>query len=681
MRFSTAARLTGLILVASCLAPTDTANFTGPLSLSVVSGNDQSGAPGSELPTPLVVRVEDSRGRGVKDQIVNFRVVSGGGTTFAGVAITNRDGLAQERWTLGMSGVQRLEARAVDPTSGLPLTYGVFNATLIDAQAPNLLFGPEDFTVDFGQPVVLGAEANDTAFGNSNIATIDYNVDGGAFIQMPPYDGAYNQPQEFAIDTVYGLAVGHHIFCARARDVAGNTTADVCAAAQVVDQAVYVSPLGNNFFAGTREAPVRNIGVALNLANAFNRNRIIVAGGTYQEVVNLRSGISLYGGYDTLFVLDTTGVFISTITAGPGTPGFDGATVKALGVTNVTVDGFTIITTGASGPGASTYGAFITGSNGITFSHNRIAAANGADGLAGTSGAGGIPGVAGVFGGQGNGDGPEGLGGAGGSRFCANGSSTGGNGGRGGPPGENNGFTGVSGSGPGGGAGGFGGSSGGLSGGNPGGNGGDGTQAADGSSGAGGASFGSVNINGYQFANGGTGGLGGPGAGGGGGGGGGGQGGFAVIDGGGNGGGGGGSGGCGGTGGTGGTGGGASIGVFVYASSVTITSNSIAASLGGAGGTGGAGGAGGAGGQGGFGGATDIDEVGRGGNGGAGRSGGTGGGGGGGGGGPSIGILRVGGSLTQSSNIFTLGGGGAGGAGGSGANTGANGLSVDVRLM
>ena len=679
MRFSTAARLTGLILVASCLAPTDTANFTGPLSLSVVSGNNQSGAPGTELANPLVVRVEDSRGRGVRDQIVNFRVVSGGGTTFAGVAITNRDGLAQERWTLGMSGVQRLEARAVDPASGLPLTYGVFSATLIDGQAPNLLFGPENFNVDFGQPVVLGAEANDTAFGNSNIATIEYNVDGGAFIQMPPFDGAYNEPQEFGIDSVFGLAVGHHIFCARARDAAGNTTADVCAAAQVVDQAVYVSPLGNNFFAGTREAPVRSISVALNLANPFNRNRIIVAGGTYQEVVNLQSGISLYGGYDTLFVLDTTGVFISTITAGPGTPGFDGATVEANGVTNVTLDGFTITTTGASPTTLSSYGVFITGSNGIIFSHNRIVAANGAAGLAGVSGAGGLAGTNGINGQAGNGDGPEGLGGAGGSRFCANGSSsTGGNGGRGGPTGANNGFAGGSGSGPGGGAGGFGGSSGGLSGGSPGGDGGDGTVSPAGTSGAGGASFGTANVNGYQFANGGTGGPGGPGAGGGGGGGGGGQGGFAVIDGGGNGGGGGGSGGCGGTGGTGGSGGGASISVFAFASSVSIVSNTLAASLGGDGGAGGTGGAGGVGGTGGNGGSADIGEVGRGGNGGDGRVGGTGGSGGGGGGGPSIGIVRVGGSLTQSGNIFILGGGGNGGAGGT---PGANGLSVDVRLM
>ena len=102
-----------------------------PVALAVVSGDGQTGMPGAELASPLVARVEDSRGRGVPSQIVNFRVVQGGGTVFAGAAITNRDGIARERWTLGTSGPQRVEARAVDPETGAALTFAVFNATLL----------------------------------------------------------------------------------------------------------------------------------------------------------------------------------------------------------------------------------------------------------------------------------------------------------------------------------------------------------------------------------------------------------------------------------------------------------------------------------------------------------------------------------------------------------------------
>ena len=97
MRSSTFARISGLLLVASCLSPSEVRNPAGPLSLSVVSGDNQTAPPGTELPNPLVARVEDSHGHAVNDQVVNFRVVSGGGSVFAGVAISGRDGLVQER--------------------------------------------------------------------------------------------------------------------------------------------------------------------------------------------------------------------------------------------------------------------------------------------------------------------------------------------------------------------------------------------------------------------------------------------------------------------------------------------------------------------------------------------------------------------------------------------------------
>jgi len=97
----------------------------------VVAGDSQSGVVGSELPTPLVVRVLDSAGVPISDQLVNFVVTVGGGHVFAGASLTNADGLSQERWTLGTSVAdsQRVAARAVDNTTGQPLTYAEFRAT------------------------------------------------------------------------------------------------------------------------------------------------------------------------------------------------------------------------------------------------------------------------------------------------------------------------------------------------------------------------------------------------------------------------------------------------------------------------------------------------------------------------------------------------------------------------
>src|SRR5205823_11228476 len=64
----TAASLT----IASCQDPSAP---VGPLQLSIVSGNVQSGLPGAELAQPLVVLVQDSKGKKIGSQIVNFREI------------------------------------------------------------------------------------------------------------------------------------------------------------------------------------------------------------------------------------------------------------------------------------------------------------------------------------------------------------------------------------------------------------------------------------------------------------------------------------------------------------------------------------------------------------------------------------------------------------------------------
>jgi hypothetical protein len=116
-----------------------------PAAVLVVSGDLQTGTVGQELPQPLVVKVVDDAGRPVRDQLVNFRVTHGGGSVFAGSAITNREGIAQERWTLGTvaGDTQQVEARAVDPETGAAQVFATFRAigqsaggAVIEAIAP-----------------------------------------------------------------------------------------------------------------------------------------------------------------------------------------------------------------------------------------------------------------------------------------------------------------------------------------------------------------------------------------------------------------------------------------------------------------------------------------------------------------------------------------------------------------
>jgi hypothetical protein len=102
-----------------CLTIAACSDSSGPdlrqsLSLQVVSGDSQIDTVARTLPDPIIIRIEDTAGRAVRGQIVNFVVTAGGGSVFAGSAITNEQGQAQEIWTLGTAaGEQELEARAV----------------------------------------------------------------------------------------------------------------------------------------------------------------------------------------------------------------------------------------------------------------------------------------------------------------------------------------------------------------------------------------------------------------------------------------------------------------------------------------------------------------------------------------------------------------------------------------
>jgi alpha-tubulin suppressor-like RCC1 family protein len=129
-----AGTLAGLLALSlACSGDGPTAVVAGPpASLLITGGQDQSIIVGKELPTILEVKIVDAQQRPVKGQVVNFRVISGGGSVFAGVAITSDSGIAKERWTLGTVAAdsQRVEARAVDD-KGTALVFGVFRAVAL----------------------------------------------------------------------------------------------------------------------------------------------------------------------------------------------------------------------------------------------------------------------------------------------------------------------------------------------------------------------------------------------------------------------------------------------------------------------------------------------------------------------------------------------------------------------
>ena len=137
-------RLLGIVAMVSTtafacgeLTPTAPDVADAGMKLRIVSGEAQSGLVGTELPQPLVVQALTSAGVALAGQIVNFRVVEGGGSVFAGASITDANGYAREWWTLGpLAGRNRIEARAVHPTTGERLVFAEFTAEGVTTLPP-----------------------------------------------------------------------------------------------------------------------------------------------------------------------------------------------------------------------------------------------------------------------------------------------------------------------------------------------------------------------------------------------------------------------------------------------------------------------------------------------------------------------------------------------------------------
>jgi hypothetical protein len=430
--------------------------------------------------------------------------------------------------------------------------------------------------------------------------------------------------------------------------------------------AVYVAPTGDDGAAGTRDAPVQTITAAIAIASAASpAEAVFVQAGSYAESIDMKAGVSIYGGFDATWTRADSAV--TSITGASPAVTFHLITVPT------SLDHVTIKSADGAGPGASSIGVLVQSSMKIELDSVTVLPGKGADGADGSDGTGGGGGTAGANGKPGMehssfpgcDEHTVPVGQPGGSSTCGR------TGGTGGSPGVGDGG-GIAG------AGGTGGTSGGGGGasGKVGGSGGSGASGGAGAVGAGGLQAGTFASGMYVAANGGNGTSGGNGNGGGGGGGGGG--GTTDCDSSGGSGAGGGGGGCGGTLGTGGGGGGGSFGVVAIDSTVTLKGATVTAAAGGNGGRGGTGGTGGTGGGGGIhatGNSDEQDDGGNGGDGGSGGSGGAGGSGGGGGGGPSAAVVCTG-SATITIPQTTITGGIAGTAGPSAVNPGAPGLST-----
>jgi hypothetical protein len=91
--------------------------------LGIVSGNNQSGLPNTQVPQPLTVKVTDASGNAVSGVAVTFVVTAGGGAVSPTTIATDSSGLASTVLTLGSALATDLVTVGAGSLSGSPATF------------------------------------------------------------------------------------------------------------------------------------------------------------------------------------------------------------------------------------------------------------------------------------------------------------------------------------------------------------------------------------------------------------------------------------------------------------------------------------------------------------------------------------------------------------------------------
>ena len=117
------------------------------------------------------------------------------------------------------------------PQRGAAYIFGPEGAPRLDAVAPlvtNVVATPNN-PMAVNTAAVLTAAVDDTATGDSSIASAEVQIDGGAWMPMKASDGAFDEPTESVQVSLgpFANAGALHV-CVRGTDAAGNTSAPTC---------------------------------------------------------------------------------------------------------------------------------------------------------------------------------------------------------------------------------------------------------------------------------------------------------------------------------------------------------------------------------------------------------------------------------------------------------------------
>jgi len=146
-----------------------------PAAMAVVKGNNQTAPGGQALADSLVVRVTDPQNRPVAQLRVAFVVTVGGGTAAPDTAVTDNDGHAASRWTLGTTaGAQAVEARVTGSDSVNATFTAVASTALSTTQitsVPNPSVQGQSVTFSATVTSIFGTPTGSVQFVEGSCAT------------------------------------------------------------------------------------------------------------------------------------------------------------------------------------------------------------------------------------------------------------------------------------------------------------------------------------------------------------------------------------------------------------------------------------------------------------------------------------------------------------------------------
>lgn len=149
---------------------------------------------------------------------------------------------------------------------------------------------------------------------------------------------------------------------------------------------VFVSLAGSSDGEGTRAAPLSSIGAGIAKAKQEGK-RVYVCKGTYTEAIELKSGVSVFGGYACTTKWERKDGEYSRVEA-PTSPA-----VRAKDVTDATTfSGFDVVAPGGKAADASSIGLIADNAGKLVVAASKITAGKGADGAAGVEPAAPVPG-------------------------------------------------------------------------------------------------------------------------------------------------------------------------------------------------------------------------------------------------------------------------------------------------